>query len=135
MELRQSFATAEAEVEGGVSPRVIPFVDVRAAGSLLQRAGFALPVTDIDRITVRYDSPLALMRDLRALGATNPMIERSRRPLKRATLARMMEAYAERFSDPDGRLRATFDIVWLSGWAPEGRGQRTDDRGQTAKPG
>jgi len=128
MELRQSFATAEAEIEGGVSPRVIPFVDVRLAGSLLQRAGFALPVTDIDRITVRYDSPLALMRELRAMGATNPMMERSRRPLKRATLARMMEVYAERFSDPDGRLRATFEIVWLSGWATEGGGQTTDDR-------
>jgi hypothetical protein len=69
------------------------------------------------------------------MGATNPMIERSRRPLKRATLARMMEVYAERFSDPDGRLRATFEIVWLSGWAPDSRGHRTDDRGQTAKPG
>jgi SAM-dependent methyltransferase len=118
MELRQSFATAEAEIEGGVSPRVIPFVDVRAAGSLLQRAGLALPVTDIDRITVRYDSPLRLMHDLRAMGAANFMIERSRRPLKRATLRRMMEVYAERFSDSDSRIRATFDIVWLSGWAP-----------------
>jgi SAM-dependent methyltransferase len=117
-ELRQSFAAAEAEIESGVSPRVIPFLDVRAAGALLQRAGFALPVVDLDHCTVRYDSPMALMHDLRALGATNPMIERSRRPLKRALLARMMEIYSERFSDPDGRLRATFDIVWLSGWAP-----------------
>jgi SAM-dependent methyltransferase len=117
-ELRQSFAAAEAEIESGVSPRVIPLLDVRAAGTLLQRAGFALPVTDLDHLTVRYDSPMALMHDLRVLGATNPMIERSRRPLKRTLLARMGEVYKERFSDPDGRLRATFDIVWLSGWAP-----------------
>jgi len=117
-ELRQSFAAAEAEVEDGVSPRVIPFVDVRAAGSLLQRAGLALPVTDLDRITVRYESPMALMHDLRAMGATNPMIERSRRTLRHATLMRMMEIYGERFADPDRRIRATFEIIWLSGWAP-----------------
>ena len=118
IELRQAFAAAEAEVEDGVSPRVAPFSDVRDMGALLQRAGFALPVTDVDRITVRYGSPLALMHDLRRMGATNPLVERSRRPLKRATLMRMMEVYAERFSDPDGRIRATFEIVWLSGWAP-----------------
>jgi SAM-dependent methyltransferase len=124
LELRQSFATAEAEIEDGVSPRIIPFVDVRAAGALLQRAGFALPVTDLDRISVRYESPLALMHDLRAMGATNPMVERSRRPLKRSTLKRMMEVYAERFADPDKRIRATFDIVWLSGWAPHSSQQK-----------
>ena len=117
-ELRQAFAAAEAELEGGVSPRVIPFVDVRGAGALLQRAGFALPVADLDRLIARYDLPIALMHDLRALAATNPMIERSRRPLKRALLERMVEVYREKFSDPDGRIRATFDIVWLSGWAP-----------------
>lgn len=120
-ELRQSFAIAETEMDGGISPRIIPFVDVRVAGTLLQRAGFALPVTDIDRITVRYDSPVQLMHDLRAMGAANPMIERSRRPLKRATLTRMIEIYAERFADPDSRIRATFEIVWLSGWAPGDR--------------
>ena len=118
MELRQAFAAAEAEIEDGASPRVVPFADVRDMGTLLQRAGFALPVTDVDRITVRYVSPLALMHDLRRMGATNPLLERSRRPLKRATLARMMEIYAERFADDDGRIRATFEIVWLSGWAP-----------------
>ena len=123
-ELRQSFAAAEAEIENGVSPRVVPLLDVRAAGALLQRAGFALPVTDVDHLTVRYDSPMALMHDLRGLGATNPMIERSRRPLKRALLARMGEIYKERFSDPDGRLRATFDIVWLCGWAPHPNQQK-----------
>ena len=123
-ELRQAFAAAEAEVEDGVSPRVAPFADVREMGVLLQRAGFALPVTDSDRITVRYPSPLALMHDLRRMGATNSLRERSRRPLKRATLARMMEIYAERFSDPDGRIRATIEVVWLSGWAPHASQQR-----------
>jgi SAM-dependent methyltransferase len=117
-ELRQSFAAAEAEVEAGISPRVAPFTDVRDLGTLLQRAGFALPVTDVDRVTVRYASPIALMHDLRRMGATNPLLERSRRPLKRATLRRMTEIYAERFADRDGRIRATFEIVWLSAWAP-----------------
>jgi SAM-dependent methyltransferase len=124
LELRQSFAIAEAEIEDGISPRIIPFVDVRAAGALLQRAGFALPVTDLDRITVRYESPIALMRDLRSMGATNPMVERNRRPLKRATLKRMAEIYAKRFADPDNRIRATFEIVWLSGWAPHSGQQK-----------
>jgi len=118
-ELRQSFAAAEAEVEGGVSPRVAPFIDAREAGALLQRAGFALPVTDVERITVRYASPFGLMADLRRMGATNVLAERRRSPLRRATLRRMVELYAERFSDGDGRVRASFDIVWLSGWAPD----------------
>jgi SAM-dependent methyltransferase len=124
IELRQAFAAAEAEIEDGVSPRVAPFSDVRDMGALLQRAGFALPVTDVDRIIVRYRSPLALMHDLRRMGATNPLVERSRRPLKHAILLRMMEVYAERFSDPDGRVRATFEIVWLSGWAPHASQQK-----------
>jgi SAM-dependent methyltransferase len=117
-ELREAFAAAEAEIESGVSPRVAPFVDLRELGALLQRAGFALPVTDIDRIVVRYDSPLALMHDLRRMGATNALCERRRKPLRRATLRRMMTIYGERFADADGRVRATFEIVWLSGWAP-----------------
>ena len=117
-ELRQAFAAAESEIEGGVSPRIAPFADVRELGTLLQRAGFALPVTDIDRLTVRYDSAFALMHDLRRMGATNALVERRRAPLRRATLLRMAEIYAQRFADPDGRLRATFEIVWLSGWAP-----------------
>lgn len=117
-ELRQSFAAAEAEIENGVSPRVAPFVDLRDLGALLQRAGFALPVTDVDRVTVRYASPVALMHDLRRMGATNMLIERRRRPLKRATLARLMEIYGSRFADADGRIRATFEIMWLSGWSP-----------------
>ena len=117
-ELRQSFAEAEAEADGGVSPRVAPFADVRDLGALLQRAGFALPVADTDRLTVRYATPFDLMRDLRGMGATNALVERRRTPLKRATLLRMADIYAKRFSDPDGRVRASFDIVWLSGWAP-----------------
>jgi len=123
-ELRQSFAAAEAEIEDGVSPRVAPFADLRDLGALLQRAGFALPVTDVDRLTVRYASPLALMHDLRRMGAANALSERSRRPLRRATLARLLEIYGERFADSDGRIRATFDIVWLSGWAPHESQQR-----------
>jgi SAM-dependent methyltransferase len=117
-ELRQTFAAAEAEMEDGLSPRVLPFADLRDLGALLQRAGFALPVTDVDRLTVRYASPLALMHELRRMGATNPLVDRRRRPLRRATLARMLDIYGERFADPDGRIRATFEIVYLSGWAP-----------------
>ena len=117
-ELRQSFAAAEAECEGGVSPRVAPFADLRDLGALLQRAGLALPVTDADRVVVRYESAFALMQDLRRMGATNILVERRRAPTRRATLLRMAQIYAERFSDPDGRIRATFDVIWLSGWAP-----------------
>jgi len=117
-ELREAFAQAEAEIEGGVSPRVAPFADLRDIGALLQRAGFALPVTDADRLTVRYASPLALMHDLRRMGAGNALTERRRTPLRRATLRRMLEVYAERYADADGRIRATFEVVWLSGWAP-----------------
>jgi SAM-dependent methyltransferase len=117
-ELRQSFAAAEAECEGGVSPRVAPFADLRDIGSLLQRAGLALPVTDVDRVVVRYDNAFALMADLRRMGATNILHERRHTPTRRATMLRMAQIYAERFADPDGRLRATFDIVWLSAWAP-----------------
>jgi SAM-dependent methyltransferase len=128
-ELRQSLAAAEAEVTGGASPRVSPFTELRAAGALLQRTGFALPVIDQDRRTVRYDSALHLMRDLRAMGATNVLVDRDRRPLRRAVLVRAAAIYAERFSDPDGRVRATFDLISLSGWAPHASQQ------QPLKPG
>jgi SAM-dependent methyltransferase len=128
-ELRQSFAAAEAECEGGLSPRVAPFADLRDVGSLLQRAGFALPVTDVDRVVVRYDSALALMQDLRRMGATNILLERRRTPTRRATLLRMAQVYGERFADPDGRIRATFDVIWLSGWAPH------DSQQKPLKPG
>jgi SAM-dependent methyltransferase len=128
-ELRFSFAAAESEIEGGISPRVAPFADLRDLGALLQRAGFALPVTDVDRVTVRYDSVFDLMHDLRRMGATNVLLARRRAPLRRATLLRMAEIYAQRFSDPDGRVRATFEIVWLSGWAPH------PDQQQPLQPG
>ncbi|NLH82804.1 MAG: methyltransferase domain-containing protein [Phyllobacteriaceae bacterium] len=117
-ELRDSLTAAEVELTGGVSPRVIPFLDVRDLGGLLQRAGFALPVTDIDRVTVRYGSMFDLLADLRAMGATNPLVERSRKPTSRRLFLRAAEIYAERPADPDGRLRATFEIVWASGWTP-----------------
>jgi SAM-dependent methyltransferase len=117
-ELRQAFALAETEIEGGLSPRVAPFADVRTLGTLLQRAGFALPVVDLQTLTVRYDSAFALMQDLRRMGATNILIERRRTPLRRATLMRVGEIYAARFADHDRRVRATFDVVWLAGWAP-----------------
>jgi hypothetical protein len=96
----------------------LPFADLRDAGALLQRAGLALPVTDVDRIVVRYDSAFGLMHDLRRMAATNILVERRRTPTRRATMLRMAEIYGERFVDPDGRIRATFDIIWLSGWAP-----------------
>ena len=118
IELRTAFAAAESEIEGGISPRIAPFADVRELGALLQRAGFALPVVDRERLTVRYDSAVALMRDLRHMGATNILHERRRTPLRRTTLERVASIYAERFSDPDGRVRTTFEIIWLSGWAP-----------------
>ena len=123
-ELRQAFAEAEAETTGGMSPRVAPFADLRTLGMLLQRAGFALPVSDLDRITVRYATAFSLLHDLRRMGATNTLVERRRSPLRRATLIRMAEIYAERFADPDGRVRATFDVVWLSGWAPHANQQQ-----------
>jgi hypothetical protein len=91
---------------------------LRDVGALLQRAGFALPVTDVDRVVVRYDNVFALMADLRRMGATNIMVERRRTPTRSATMLRMAQIYSQRFSDPDGRIYATFDIIWLSGWAP-----------------
>ncbi|WP_037388495.1 class I SAM-dependent methyltransferase [Sinorhizobium americanum] len=117
-ELRDCLLAAEAELTSGASPRVIPFADVRDMGGLLQRAGFALPVADTETYTVRYDSLLGLLKDLRAMGMTNPLKARSRRPMPRRFFLRAAEIYAERFSDPDGRVRATFSIIYVSGWAP-----------------
>lgn len=117
-ELRQAFAEAETEEEGGASPRVAPSADVRSLGSLLQRAGLALPVTDVDPVLVRYAHPFGLLRDLKALGLSNALVERRRAPLRRATLLRAAEIYADRFADPDGRVRATFELLWFAGWAP-----------------
>jgi SAM-dependent methyltransferase len=117
-ELRQAFLAAEAEVEGGASPRVAPFADVRDLGALLQRAGFALPVTDAETLQVGYSSPLELMRELKAMGASNMLAARRRTPIRRATMVRAYEIYLERFSRADGRVTATFEIVTLTGWAP-----------------
>jgi SAM-dependent methyltransferase len=127
-ELRQVMLEAEAEMTGGASPRVSPFVDVRDAGGLLQRAGFALPVTDVEALTVTYPSALHLMRELRAMGAGNVLHERSRRPMTRGLLLRAAERYGELFPAEadagchlikDGRVRATFELLTLTGWAPD----------------
>ncbi|MER8760671.1 MULTISPECIES: methyltransferase domain-containing protein [unclassified Mesorhizobium] len=123
-ELRESLLAAETELYGGASPRVIPFTDVRDAGALLQRAGLALPVADVETITVRYDSLFGLVADLRAMGETSALVDRSRRPGTRALFARAAEIYAERFSDADGRVRASFSVVWMSGWAPDASQQK-----------
>ena len=117
-ELREAFFVAESEVSGGASPRIAPFAELRTVGALLQRTGFALPVIDQDRRIVRYASALDLMRDLRAMGAANALRERDRRPLRRDVLARAVAVYGERFADHDGRVRATFDIISVSGWVP-----------------
>lgn len=117
-ELRDALLSAEAELIGGVSPRVMPFADVRDCGALLQRAGFALPVIDAETYTVRYDNMFALMRDLRHMGMANPLEGRSRIPPGRRFFARAAEIYAERYADADGRIRASFRMVYLSGWKP-----------------
>lgn len=117
-ELRDVLLTTEVELQGGASPRVIPFPDIRDVGALLQRAGFTLPVVDEESYTVRYDNLFALMRDLKAMGMANPLIGRSRRPVGRAFFLKAAERYAERYADPDGRIRATFSIIYVSGWAP-----------------
>lgn len=117
-ELRQVLLEAESETSGGVSPRVAPFADLRDLGGLLQRAGFALPVIDSEIVTVRYRDAFGLFRDLRSMGWANNLVARRKAPLRRETLLRAAALYAERFADPDGRLPATFEFVWLSGWSP-----------------
>lgn len=116
-ELREVMIAAEAEVTGGAAPRVAPFADVRTLGSLLQRAGLALPVVDCDRLTVRYDGLLGLASDIRRMGAANALTGPGK-PLRRDTLMRAGELYDERYADADGRIRATFEIVYMTGWAP-----------------
>jgi hypothetical protein len=118
-ELRETLLETEIELTSGASPRVAPFADVRTMGALLQRAGFALPVTDTDIVTVRYANLFGLIADLRQMGLTNALNQRSRRPLGRTFWAKAAELYARRFADADGRLRATFTLMWLSGWAPD----------------
>lgn len=120
-ELRTALIEAESEITGGVSPRLSPLPGLQDMAGLMQRAGFALPVADIDHVTVRYAHPMKLLEDLRGMGEQAAFVPRDgqeRRPLSRRILARMSDIYAERFSDPDGRVRASFEIIWLSGWAP-----------------
>ena len=123
-ELREAWATAEAQHEGGVSPRVAPFAELRDAGALLQRAGFALPVADLDAITVSYADAFALMHDLRGMGETNALVERRKSFTRRATLMAAAEAYRVRFGDAEGRIPATFQVLWLTAWAPHASQQQ-----------
>jgi SAM-dependent methyltransferase len=123
-ELRRAFASGESETTGGVSPRVAPFADVRDLGNLLQRAGFALPVADSERLTVRYREFFTLAEDLRVLGETNALAERARIPLKRSTLSAAIMHYATQDAEADGKLRATFETIYLTGWAVESPGSR-----------
>ena len=128
-ELRDAFAQAEIQTRGGVSPRVSPFADVRDLGSLLQRAGFALPVADVERLVVRYRDFAGLVKDLRAHGFTNVMSARSRQPLRRDTLTALLAHYAGHHADTDGRLRARFETLYLTGWSPH------ESQQQPLKPG
>jgi SAM-dependent methyltransferase len=118
IELRQAMMAAEAELLGGAGSRVSPFADAFDAAGLMQRSGFALPVADVDRVSVRYAHPLALMADLRRMGETNVLAERHPKPLTRALIARACELYAERHAGADGKVSATFEILTLTGWAP-----------------
>jgi len=117
-ELRHALLEADLAKEGGASPRVSPFVDVRDAGDLLQRAGFVLPVADSDTLTVTYDDPLRLMRDLRGMGETNATHERRDRFSRRATFSRAADIYRQTFAAADGRVPATFQVIYLTGWTP-----------------
>lgn len=128
-ELRTALMEAELAEEEGASPRISPFADIRDAGGLLQRAGFALPVADMDRITVTYPNALALMRELRGMGETNVLHARRRTPARRATLLRAAAIYEEKFADADGRLPATFEVITLTAWAPH------PDQPQALRPG
>lgn len=118
-ELRQALAEAEIAEEGGLSPRISPFVEVRDAGNLLVRAGFALPVADLETITVSYPDPLSLVRDLRGAGEANAVIERRRQPSRRATLFSALARYGELFADAEGRVPATVQVIYLTAWAPD----------------
>lgn len=123
-ELRESLLAAESELTGGANARIHPYADIRDYGALLQRAGFALPVADIDDIVVRYADMFALLKDLRAMGMTSVLTDRSRKPANKSLFLRAAQIYAERFSDPDGRIRASFPVIHLSGWAPHENQQK-----------
>ena len=118
-ELRQALLQAETEADAGASPRISPFAELHDAASLLQRAGFALPVADIDRITVSYPDALSLMRDLRGMGESNVLRARRRKPLRRQTLLRAADIYQQRHARGDGKIVATFEVFFLTGWAPD----------------
>ena len=133
-ELRQSLTAAEDKVRGGAGPRVSPFVDAPDGAALLQRAGFALPVVDTDKITVLYESPLALIADLRAMGETNVLVDRPRLPLTRPLLQEMCHVYVKRFSKRPGRIEATFEIITLTGWAPHPSQPKPLPRGSATTP-
>lgn len=128
-ELRTALAAAESDVSGGLSPRVVPMAEIRDLGALLQRAGFALPVADSQRLTVQYQSPLHLMRDLRAMGETNALSARLRHPTRRGVLMRACEIYQQTYGDTDGHIPATFEVITLTGWAP------SPDQPQPLRPG
>jgi len=123
-ELRQAFAAAESDIAGGITPRVAPFADVRDLGALLQRGGFALPVADVERTVVHYRDPSSLFQDLRALGESNPLAGRSRSVLRRDVLAAALADYQQANSEGGGRLKATFDVIYLTGWSPHESQQR-----------
>jgi NADH dehydrogenase [ubiquinone] 1 alpha subcomplex assembly factor 5 len=118
MELKDSLMRAELEIKGGVSPRIFPFADKRQMGALLQRAGYALPVVDSERVTVTYKTMFDLIRDLRAMGETNALLRRNKSWPGRELFLRAAEHYAQNHADPDGRIRATFNIIFITGWAP-----------------
>ena len=128
-ELRTALMEAELAETGGASPRVSPFADLRDAAGLLQRAGFALPVADADAVTVTYGDFFALLRDLRGMGETNILIDRLKRPTRRTVFARAAAIYQERFADAQGRLPATFQVLFLTGWAPDPSQQQPAKRG------
>jgi NADH dehydrogenase [ubiquinone] 1 alpha subcomplex assembly factor 5 len=128
-ELRTALMEAELAETGGASPRVSPFADLRDAAGLLQRAGFALPVADADTVTVTYGDFFALLRDLRGMGETNLLLDRLKRPTRRTVFARAAAIYQERFADAEGRLPATFQVLFLTGWAPDPSQQQPAKRG------
>jgi SAM-dependent methyltransferase len=132
-ELRTCLAQAEAEVTGGLSPRVLPMGEIRDLGGLLQRAGFALPVADSFARTVLYRDAMHLMRDLRAMGEGNALAARLRRPTRRDVLARAASHYVHTYSQPDGRIPATFEMICLTGWAPDDSQQKPLRPGSAAQ--
>ena len=129
IELRRAFLEAEAETTGGTSPHTSPVAEIMDGGALLQRAGFALPVVDTDTLTVTYTDIFALMRDIRGMGATNAVTARNKTFLRRDTLFAAAARYQELYADAEGRIPATFQVIWLTGWAP------SDTQQQPLSPG